>query len=129
MTIAEQIRTALWEEYKSGKKQQDMAAAHHVTQQYISRLLSGKRSCDGLSLKAVSNMFPRATLNLHGDTVIAENSGVNNGVMGVNHGTVNATGAESVEAFRDRALKVLMDLDIPPDALLKVLKTLKDLQI
>lgn len=129
MTIAEQIRTALWEEYKSGKKQQDMAAAHHVTQQYISRLLSGKRSCDGLSLKAVSNMFPRATLNLHGDTVIAENSGVNNGVMGVNHGTVNATGVESVEAFRDRALKVLMDLDIPPDALLKVLKTLKDLQI
>ena len=129
MTIAEQIRKALWDEYNNGGKQQDMAAAHRVSQQYISRLLSGKRSCEGLSLKAVQTMFPRATLNLHGDAVIAGNSGVNNGVMGVNNGTVNAAATESAEAFRDRALKVLMDLDIPPDALLKVLKTLKDLQI
>ena len=131
MTIAEQIRTALWEEYKSGKKQQDMAAAHHVTQQYISRLLSGKRSCDGLSLKAVSNMFPRATLNLHGDTVIAENSGVNNGVMGVNNGTVNGGGSPTAtaEAFRSKAIAAMIDLDIPADALREVLKTLKDLQI
>ena len=130
MTIAEQIRTALWEEYKSGKKQQDMAAAHHVTQQYISRLLSGKRSCDGLSLKAVSNMFPRATLNLHGDTVIAENSGVNNGVMGVNHGTVNGgSQTSSADAFRSKAIAAMIDLDIPADALREVLKTLKDLQI
>jgi len=131
MTIAEQIRTALWDEYKSGKKQQDMASAHRVTQQYISRLLSGERSCEGLSLRAVANMFPRATLHLNGDTVIAENSGVNNGVMGVNNGTVNGGGTPtaSAEAFRSKAIAAMIDLDIPADALREVLKTLMDLQI
>lgn len=109
--------------------QEDIAKSLGISRPYLNRLLNKKRPIDGITLRALMKLFPRATLHLNGDTVIAENSGVNNGVMGVNHGTVNATGAESVEAFRDRALKVLMDLDIPPDALLKVLKTLKDLQI
>ena len=109
--------------------QEDIAKSLGISRPYLNRLLNKKRPIDGITLRALMKLFPRATLHLNGDTVIAENSGVNNGVMGVNHGTVNATGAESVEAFRDRALKILMDLDIPPDALLKVLKTLKDLQI
>ena len=118
MTIAEQIRKALLDEYNNGGKQQEMAAAHRVSQQYISRLLSGKRSCEGLSLKAVSNMFPHATLNLNGDTVSADNSGTNNGVVGVNNGTVT----QSMDAVID---KILATDDLTAEEKIKVLKVLK----
>ena len=109
--------------------QEEIAKSLGISRPYLNRLLNKKRPIDGITLRALRKLFPRAQLILNGDAVIAENSGINNGVMGVNHGTVNAVETKSVEMFRDRALKVLMDLDIPPDALLKVLKTLKDLQI
>lgn len=109
--------------------QEEIAKSLGISRPYLNRLLNRKRPIDGITLRALMKLFPRATLNLNGDAVIAGNSGVNNGVMGVNNGTVNAAATESAEAFRDRALKVLMDLDIPPDALLKVLKTLKDLPV
>ena len=121
MTIAEQIKKALWDEYNNGGKQKEMARKHHVSQQYISRLLSGKRSCEGLSLKAVSHMFPHATLNIHGDSVIADNSGINNGVMGVNNGTVNSAGHESVENFRHKIQDEIIRADVDSEAKVKIL--------
>jgi len=76
-------------------------------------------------------MFPRATLNIKGDAVVADNSGTNHGVVGVNNGTINGASPSSASAedFRNKALKVLCDLEITPDALVKVLKTIKALQI
>lgn len=129
MTIAEQVKNALQEEYRNGGKQQEMAAKHGVSQQYISRLLSGKRSCEGLSLKAVNNMFPYATLNINGN-LTADNSGINHGVVGINNGTVNSTSVNGdVEKFRVKALSAIIDLDIPSDTLQIVLKTLKNLKL
>ncbi len=109
--------------------QEDIAKSLGISRPYLNRLLNKKRPIDGITLRALMKLFPQATLNLKGDSIINDNSGVNNGVMGVNNGTVNTTITESAEAFRNRALKTLMDLDIPPDALIKVLKTIKDLQI
>ena len=130
MTLDQQIESILRSEYDSGKTQQEMAETLHISQQYIQQLLSGQRKVSGLTLKILMKMFPRATLNLQGDTVIAENSGINNGVLGVNHGTVNGgTPTASAEAFRAKAIAAMIDLDIPSDALREVLKTLKDLQI
>ena len=129
MTIAEQIKKALWDEYNNGGKQQEMARKHHVTQQYISRLLSGKRSCEGLSLKAVSKMFPYATLNIHGDSVIADNSGINNGVMGVNNGTVNPASHESVEAFRHKIQDEIIRADVDPEAKVKILNIILNAEV
>lgn len=127
MSIADQIKKALQDEYYGGGKQQEMAAAHHVSQQYISRLLSGKRSCNGLSVEVVSRMFPRATLNINGDTVVAENSGINNGVMGINHGTVNATTDREI---KDSCLnsvidKIIADPELSDTEKIKFIKVLK----
>ena len=108
--------------------QEEVAKSLGISQPYLNRLLNRKRPVSGLSLRALMKLFPNARIILNGNGAQPQNSGVNNGVMGVNNGTVNAAGAQSAEAFRDRALKVLMDLDIPSDALLKVLKTIKDLQ-
>ena len=111
--------------------QEDIAKSLGISRPYLNRLLNKKRPIDGITLRALMKLFPRATLHLNGDTVIAENSGVNNGVMGVNHGTVNGGGTPpaSAEAFRSKAIAAMIDLDIPADALREVLKTLKDLQI
>lgn len=123
MTIADQIKKALQDEYYGGGKQQEMAAAHHVSQQYISRLLSGKRSCNGLSVEVVSRMFPRATLNINGDTVVAENSGINNGEMKINHGTVHADSSAAVEKFRAELISeiIMLDEQVTKDQILKTI--------
>lgn len=126
MNIAEQILQELQKEYASGLTQQEIAKAHNVTHPQIQRLLSRQRDCSGLSIGTVARMFPNATINLHGSPVItATNSGVNNGIMGINNGNVQSAAAES---FRDRAIRAILDLDLPPEATLSVLKTLKDLK-
>lgn len=127
MKISEQIESYLRKEYESGKTQEEMAAKIGITQPHIQRILSDPKKIYGITVKTLMKMFPEATLNFKGENVIAGNSGVNNGVLGVNNGTVNAAGA--AESFRDRAIKELMDLDVPPECLLKVLKTIKNLEI
>lgn len=126
MTIAEQVRNVLTDEYKRGDIQQEMAKRHNVSQQYISQLISGKKPCDGLTARKLNQMFPGATLNLTGDTVTVNSSGDNNGTLiGVNHGTVASA---SVETFRNRAIASVMELDIPAEAALAVLRLLRDLR-
>ena len=95
---------------------------------YINALKNRRKPCRALSIETLLKLFPHATINLQGDAVIADNSGINNGVMGVNNGTVNSAGQESIEAFRSKAIAAMIDLDIPADALREVLKTLKDLR-
>ena len=110
--------------------QEEIAKGLGISRPYLNRLLNKKRPIDGITLRALRKLFPHATLHLQGDTVIAENTGINNGVLGVNHGTVNGgTPTASAEAFRTKAIAAMIDLDIPSDALREVLKTLKDLQI
>jgi len=130
MNLAEQIESFLRSEYDSGKTQNEMAKRTGITQPHIQRILSDPTKVLGISVKTLMKMFPRATLNIDGSNVIADNSGTI-GVVGVNNGTVNGSSHPelSAEEFRNKALKELMDLEIPPDALVKVLKTIKDLQI
>jgi len=131
MNLAEQIESLLRSEYDSGETQKEMATRTGITQPHIHRILSDPKKILGISVKTLMKMFPRATLNLTGSNVIADNSGTNHGVVGVNNGTVNGASPSSASAedFRNKALRVLCDLEIPPDALVKVLKTIKDLQI
>lgn len=123
MTIAEQIKAVIKAEYNEGMTQQEIAARHCITQAYIQRLLSGQRECEGLSLRVVSRMFPRATLNINGDTVVAENSGINNGVMGINHGTVHADSSAAVEKFRAELISeiIMLDEQVTKDQILKTI--------
>lgn len=109
--------------------ERDLAKRSQVSRGYINALKNKKKPPRALSVETLLKLFPNATINLHGDSVIADNSGINNGVMGVNNGTVNSAGHESVEAFRSKAIAAMIDLDIPADALREVLKTLKDLPL
>ena len=126
MNLSDKILAQLKEEYRSGMTQQEIAKAHNVTHPQIQRLLSGQRDCGGLTIDTVSKMFPNATIHLHGDPVVASNSGINHGnVIGVNNGQIHSS---SVENFRDRAIRAVLDLDLPPEHSMTVLKTLKNLE-
>lgn len=125
MDVINRIQAHLRELAKS-HTQAEIAKSLGISRPYLNRLLNRKRPISGISLRALMKLFPTATIHLYGDNVSSHNSGVNNGVMGVNNGTVNG-GAGSAEAFRTRAMSALIDLDIPADALRKVLKTIKDL--
>ncbi len=80
--------------------------------------MSGKKKFDGLTLRKVNQLFPHATLNLRGGAVVADNSGVNNGVLGVNNSTINV-GAEFVID------KIINSDDLTADEKIKVLKVIK----
>ena len=69
-------------------------------------------------------MFPRMVIYLNGDAGTATNSGTANVVVG-NCGTVNAA---SEGSLRLRIMEAVIGLDIPPDALQAVLKTIKEVR-
>ena len=134
MNLAEQIEDALRQQQRQGKTQTEMSALNGISQSHIQRILSNpENKIKGLKVETLMKMFPRATLNLNGDTTLTQ-TGTNN--VGVNNGTLKQTAPSAsqaqikaaVEAFRHDASDALLNIDIPPDALLKVLKTLKDLQ-
>ena len=122
MTISTQIHDRLVEEYKSGKKQTELAKEHNISQQYINRLLSGQRSCEDITLKTLEKMFPFATLNLNGNgiTQFASNVRVNN--QSVNLG-------KSAESYRDEVMRKMIALDLSGDDLKKVLTALMEVEV
>ena len=113
------------------RNQEEVAKSLHVSQSYLNRLLNRKRPVSGMTLDSVQKMFPHATLNLHGDVSLSQ-TGTNNGVVGVNNGTVNnaasGTPAKTAEAFRHEVIDALIGLDIPDEALQLVLKAIRDLE-
>ena len=122
MSISSQIYDVLLDEYKSGKKQTELAKKHNISQQYINRLISGKRECGDITLKTVEKMFPNATLNLNGNgiTQFASNVRVNN--QSVNTG-------KTASAFRQDAIAAMIALDLNGDDLKKVLTALMNVEV
>jgi hypothetical protein len=78
----------------------------------------------GLTVATLEKMFPRMVVYLNGDGVNATNTGTVNGVVGLNSGTVNA----SESSLRLRIIEAVIGLDIAPDALQAVLKTIKEVR-
>ena len=122
MNIADEIQKKIRQELDAGATQKELGKKYGMTQGNISRILSGTHT---VSFDTLERMFPNATINLHGDPVVATNSGINNGVVGVNNGSLQQS---SAEAFRDRAIRAILDLDLPPEVSILILKTLKDLK-
>lgn len=122
MSISNQIHDRLLDEYKSGKKQTEIAREHNISQQYACRLLSGKRSCGDITLKTLEKMFPYATLNLNGNgiTQFASNVRVNNQSVSI---------GKSADAYRDEVMKKMISLDLSGDDLKKVLTALMSVEV
>ena len=135
MTLAKIIEEQIQAEYKAeGKTHKDIAKAHNVSPSYIQALLAGERDWDKLKIGTISKMFPRATLNLNGDgsimqtvaNVSAKNGSVNN--ISLNPAAPSEAQIRlAVDTFRHEVVDALIGLDIPPDALASVLKTIKEL--
>lgn len=127
MTLANIIEEQIQKEYRGeGKTHKDIAKAHNVSPSYIQALLSGERDWDKLKIGTISKMFPRATLNLNGDgnnTIIASNVKVN--TQSINSGAAPG----SAEQARARIIAALIPLDIPPESLQAVLRTINELDL
>ena len=135
MTLAKIIEEQIQAEYKAeGKTHKDIAKAHNVSPSYIQALLAGERDWDKLKIGTISKMFPRATLNLNGDgsimQTVAHVSAKNGSVNNISLNPAAPSEAQirlAVDAFRHDVIDALIGLDIPPDALAAVLKTIKEL--
>ncbi len=118
------IREELRRLYGGNKSQREVAERIGLSQSYLNRLLSGKYPVSGLTVATLEKMFPRMVVYLNGDGVNATNTGTVNGVVGLNSGTVNA----SESSLRLRIIEAVIGLDIAPDALQAVLKTIKEVR-
>lgn len=118
--LAEQILEYVRAEYNSGQKtQQEIADALNVEHPTINRLLSGKRSAEGLTIGTFDKMFPRARIDLTGTNAVIsapQNSGA---VVGVNNGNISA---DCLSSIMD---KILSTEDLTAEEKVKVLKVLK----
>ena len=119
------IRETLKKSCGERKSQREVAESLGISQSYLNRLLSNKYPVSGLTVATLEKMFPRMVIYLNGDAVTATNSGTVNGVVGLNSGTVNAA---SEGSLRLRIMEAVIGLDIPPDALQAVLKTIKEVR-
>lgn len=119
--LADQILEHIKTEYNKGRAtQQEIADALHVNQQTINRLLSGKRSAEGLTIGTFDKMFPRAEIKLTGGTVHAPtiNNGTNSGVI--------TGGVHLCDDRIARILDALMLSDLPPESKVKAYQIIKE---
>lgn len=105
-------------------KQEEVAGKLGVSRSYLNKILRDKCPVSGLTVATLEKMFPRMVVYLNGDGVNATNTGTVNGVVGLNSGTVNA----SESSLRLRIIEAVIGLDIAPDALQAVLKTIKEVR-
>ena len=122
MNIYEKIVSALLARYHSGKTYTDIAKDADMSYAYIHGLMNGKNPPEKLSLEKLFKLFPYATIDIHDNHVSVGNVGI---VDGDNNHLVSGQTAES---FRVRAINAIIDLDIPPESMKIVLKTLKELK-
>lgn len=128
MNIAQTVFETLRQEYDSGMTQEEVAAKHHVRHSQMQPILSGKRSAGGLRIETLDRMFPNATINLNGNgnstiTQVASNVKVN--TQSINNGSPPG----SAEQARTRIIAALIPLDIPPESLQAVLRTINELDL
>ena len=119
--LAEQILEYVRAEYNSGQKtQQEIAESLNVEHPTINRLLSGKRTADGLTIGTFDRMFPRAEIKLTGGSVNAPtiNNGTNSGVI--------TGGIHTDEDRISRILDALISSDLPPESKVKAYQIIKD---
>jgi hypothetical protein len=119
MEIYEKIIETLKKEYAAGATYQELADKYQSSYTHIHNLLSGKRSISGISLDFFFRLFPRAAVNLEGDSVNIDAPRNSGNVVGVNNGSVIGG---SMEPAID---KILASEDLSDSEKIKVLKVLK----
>ena len=122
MNLYDEIRSELKRKIADGKTQDEISRQAGISRSHLCHLKNGSRSIGGMTLDTFFKLFPSAVINIHGDQVNAENSGINNGVMGVNHGTINAPDtATIIDCFRLRIQDEIIRSDVDPESKIKIL--------
>ncbi len=124
-TIEERIRT----ERNNGATHDEIAKKYGVSTSYITNLLNGKRTYEGITLGTFSRMFPRATISLDGSpgTNVQTVGDHSPGVMQANGPITSAPStASDAEALRARITSALIRADLPADVLKSVLTIVQD---
>ena len=131
MNLSDTIYNEIKRLYDSYKTQDKVADKCNTNQGKIQKILSKPGYCLGMKVETVEKMFPNATLHLTGDgniTQTVSHVNVKNGSVSLNNAPASDAQIKSaVDAFRHEVIDALIGLDIPPDALASVLKTIKEL--
>lgn len=125
MSLFDEIKSVMQEQCRNSTQDQ-YSKKIGISQGHLNHLMNGKRKIESISLGTFFKIFPNASVKINGDTVVTKNSGINNGVMGINHGTVNTT----TDLLKDSSLDSIMDKILSSEELsaeekVKVLKVLK----
>ena len=113
------ILSALKVQYDSGSTYEEIAKQHGVSYTYIHNLFSGKRSIEGLTLKKINKLFPKAVLKLDGDSVSITADHNSGNVVGVNNGEISSY---CMSAVLD---KILESEELSDAEKVKVMRVLK----
>ena len=122
MGISTTVQEHLREERVAGKTFQAIADSHHIAQSYVVDLINGKRPITGISLGVFDRMFPHATVALDGHAPIVASRVASPGDGDITYG-------DRSEELRAAIIAAIIDLDIPPDVLANVLKTVKNTEV
>ena len=101
-----------------GVTQSALARRFGLSQSHMNKIISGERELGGIGIQSIASAFP-------GYLLVADHNHIpNNGTI---NGNVSQTSG-SVDDFKLRLMKGLLDLKIPGDALAQVLKFVNDAQ-
>ena len=119
MIDAEKIIESLRQRWQAGETQLKIAQNAGISHAYLCELISGKNDPNGLTIKKINALFPKATLNLHGDTAVISAPRNSGNVIGINNGSLESSCLSSVMD------KVLYTEELTAEEKVKVLKVLK----
>ena len=119
MIDAEKIIESLRHRWQAGEPQLKIAKEAGISHAYLCELISGKNDPNGLTIKKINALFPKATLNLHGDAAVISAPRNSGNVIGINHGTM---ASDCLSGIMD---KILSTEELTAEEKVKVLKVLQ----
>ena len=123
MSLANTVQHWLENDKANGKTHKEMAKRYCVATSYITNLLNGKRSWNGISLGYFDKMFPNARIDLDG-------SGASSPYQSGSPGAILLNGNHNIagdgEALRAKIILSILDLDLPPEVQSQILKVIKN---
>lgn len=106
---------------------EEMSRRLNIPSSNIAGILSGCRPMKNPSLDMFLKIFPKCKIDLHGDSTVIPGNSSCIPKEKVDEIKANAQ-REAQESFRNRAIMAILALEnLPPDAAVEVMKTLKDL--
>lgn len=119
MIASDKILDNLKARWNSGETQASIAKSAGISQAYLCDLISGRADVEGLTIKKLNKLFPKAQLLLDGDSISIHADNNSGNVVGVNRGKISSDCLTTVVD------KILESEDLSDAEKVKVMKVLK----